>query len=87
MGNSIQDLRSHLFDTIRALKDSEKPMEIERARTIADVAQVVINSAKVEVDFLRMRGGDAKGTGFVPEDKIEGTGPRLVAGKAQSGSR
>lgn len=89
MSNTIADLRKHLFDTIAALKDTDKPMEIERAKTIADVAQTIINSAKVEVDFMRMRGDDSKGTGFIPEEKqIEAPGtPRLVRGAAQSGSK
>lgn len=89
MSNTIADLRKHLFDTIAALKDAEKPMEIERAKTIADVAQTIINSAKVEVDFMRMRGEDSKGTGFIPEEKeipAPGT-PRLVRGHAMSGSK
>jgi len=88
--NTIADLRKHLFDTIEALKDKTKPMELDRAKTIADVAQVVINSAKVEVDFMRMRGDGSAGTGFIPE-AIEGPGtpekPRLVKGAAQSGSK
>jgi hypothetical protein len=87
MSHSIADLRKHLFDTIAALKDSEKPMDLERAKTIADVAQTIINSAKVEVDFMRLRGD--KGSGFVPEEKqLPGTPerPRLIRGKAMSGS-
>jgi hypothetical protein len=53
---TIEKLREHLFDTLSALKDKEKPMDIERARAIADVAQVVINSAKVEVEFAKVSG-------------------------------
>lgn len=87
--NSIADLRKHLFETLAALKDETKPMELDRAKAIADVAQVVINSAKVEVDFMRMRGEGAKGTGFVPELEVtvEPGMPRLVKGAAQSGSK
>jgi hypothetical protein len=52
--NKIEDLRDHLFETIEMLKDNdENNMTVEKAKTIADVAQVIINSAKVEVDFLR----------------------------------
>jgi len=67
MRNKIEDLRNHLFLTIESLLDADKPMDIERAKVVADVAQVVINSAKVEVDFLRYMGGD--GTGFIPTEK------------------
>lgn len=65
MKNKIQHLRDHLFATLEALRDSESPMELERAKTIAEVAQVIINSAKVEVDFLRTGGTLGEGTGFI----------------------
>lgn len=83
MKNKIEDLRNHLFETIEALKDAEKPMELNRARTIAEVAQTIINTAKVEVDFLRMTQGQ-RGTGFIPHEQLPGTPerPRLVKGKA-----
>jgi|GEM_PF-607542 len=51
--NKISDLRDHLFETLEALKDPDKPMELERARVISDVAQTIINSAKVEVDLVK----------------------------------
>lgn len=58
MKNGIEDLRNHLFATLEALQDAEKPMELDRAKTVADVAQTIINSAKVEVDLLRVSGGN-----------------------------
>lgn len=64
MKNRIEDLRAHLFSTLSALRDSEKPMEVDRARAIADVAQVIVNSAKVEVDFIRATDA-AQNTGFI----------------------
>lgn len=54
--SDIDTLREHLFDTLKALKDPDKPMEIERAKAITDTAQVIINCAKVEVDFLKANG-------------------------------
>jgi dUTPase len=63
--NKIEDLRNHLFATLEALRDPDKPMEIERAKTIAEVAQVIVNTAKVEVEFIEATGrGD---TGFLPD--------------------
>ena len=64
MKNKIEDLRNHLFATIEQLQDEEKPMDLERAKAIADVAQVIINSAKVEIDFINKVGGT--GTNFIP---------------------
>jgi len=77
MKNKIEDLRNHLFATIEALLDDEKPMDIDRAKAVADVAQVMINSAKAEVEFMKVTGGT--GSGF-----IENTG-RLPALKAVGG--
>lgn len=64
MKNKIEDLRNHLFVTIESLLDTEKPMEIGRAKAIAEVAQVMINSAKVEVDMVKALGA-GNGTGFL----------------------
>jgi len=66
--NKIEDLRDHLFETLEALKDPDKPMEIDRAKAIADVAKEIIQSAKVEVDFLRVTGA-MNGSGFIPSDR------------------
>lgn len=66
MANTIDDLRNHLFDTLTALKDKEHPMDLDRAQTVADVAKVIVESAKVEVNFLKVTGA-LKSTGFLPE--------------------
>ena len=58
--NKLKDLRDHLFETIEALKDDEKPMEIERAKAISGVAQALIASAKVELQFLELTGQESQ---------------------------
>lgn len=63
MSNNIDTLRDHLFATLAALRDPEKPMDIERAKAVSEVAQVIINSAKVEVDHAKVTG--SKGSGFL----------------------
>ena len=68
MKNKIEDLRNHLFATIEGLLDEETPMELERAKAVADVAQVIVNSAKIEVDFIKVT-GRSEGTGLIPEIK------------------
>lgn len=88
MKNKIDDLRDHLFATLEALRDPEKPMDIERAKTVASVAQVIVDSAKVENEFMKLTGSD--GSGFIEKHAQLPAGapgtPRLVNGKAQSGS-
>lgn len=63
MSKTIIDLREKLFETIDALNDKEKPMDIERANAIVKVAGTIIESAKVEVQAMELVG--ALGTGFV----------------------
>ena len=54
--NKIEDLRNHLFATIEGLLDEEKPLDIERAKAVAHVSSVIIESAKVEVKALEIIG-------------------------------
>lgn len=56
--NKISDLRDHLFETLEALKDDDKPMDLARAHAISEIAQTIINSAKVEVDLVKAVRGD-----------------------------
>lgn len=65
MKTKIEDLREHLFATLEELRDQDKPMELDRAKAIADVAQTIINSAKVENEFLKLS-GKSEGSGFIP---------------------
>lgn len=56
--NNITAVRQHLLDTLADLRDRDKPMEVERARAVADVARVLVDSAKVEVDFIKATSGN-----------------------------
>lgn len=58
----INDLREHLFDTIAQVKQGT--MDLARAKQIADVGRVIVDSAKVEVEAMRAVGAK-KGTGFL----------------------
>ena len=64
--NKIEDLRNHLFETLEALKDKDEPMDLDRARAVADVARVIVESAKVEVNFLKVTGA-LRSTDFLPD--------------------
>ena len=65
MNENIDDLREHLFAVLAGLRDKDNPMDIERAKAISDVAQVVINSAKVEVDYYKVAGSMPGGSSFI----------------------
>lgn len=62
--NKIEDLRNHLFLTLEKLHDGD--IDLETAKAIKDVGQVIVNSAKVEVDFVKVTEG--RGSGFIPID-------------------
>ncbi len=67
MSDDITALRAELFATLRGLRDPNTPLDLERARAVADVAQTIINTAKVEVEFMRTTGRNAA-TGFLPQE-------------------
>jgi hypothetical protein len=78
--NKLSDLRDHLFETLEALKDPDKPMDIARAKAIAGVAQTIINSATVEVKALDAYGQMGQSDFFekkpaLPEGKQEKKAP------------
>lgn len=54
----INQLRDHLMETLAALRDRENPMEPDRARAVAQVASVLVDTAKVEVDYIKATGQD-----------------------------
>jgi hypothetical protein len=84
MPNTIDDLRSHLFETLAALKDKETPMELDRARAVADVARVLVDSAKVEVEFLKVTGA-TRSTGFLPQDSTPPATSKRAPGRLTPG--
>lgn len=54
MKNKIEDLRNHLFETIELLKDGDNNgMTLEKAKMICQVSDKIIDTAKVEVDYLK----------------------------------
>ena len=65
--NKIEDLRNHLFATMEALLDEDKPLELDRAKAIADIAQVIVDSAKVEVEYVKATERSRASSGFFPE--------------------
>lgn len=84
MKNNIDDLRDHLFETIERLKDKDDPMDLQRAKTIADVSQTIINSAKVEIDLLKHTGGEAASPLFIKPRELSGPATpavRAIGGK------
>lgn len=55
---TLAELRSTLFDTLKQLKQGDEKMPIERAKAIVEVSDAIINTAKYELQFLRDVGDD-----------------------------
>lgn len=63
MSKNINDLREAMFDTLASLKKGE--ITVEQAKAMAEIGQTIVNSAKVEIEFVKTTGGT--GSGFVPD--------------------
>lgn len=68
----ISTLRRHMLDQLRALRTAprgeELGLEIRRAKAVTEVAQTIINAAKVEVDYVNAVKGAAEST-FLQEQE------------------
>jgi hypothetical protein len=60
--NDINELRTALFETLQAVKTGT--MDVSRAKAVSDVAQTIINTAKVEIDYMAAS-GETVSSGFL----------------------
>jgi len=70
--NNKQDitaLRTTLFEVLQGVRD--KSINIEEAKAVNEIAQTIINSAKIEVEHLKVYQGLGKGTDFIPVSMME----------------
>ena len=82
MKNKLSDLRNHLFATLESLTEAhgdslKMPIEIERAKAVSEVAQTIINSAKLELQYLELAGGENLKSEFLDTKPA----PALIADK------
>lgn len=64
----INQVRQALLDTLADLRNKEAPMDIERAKAVATVASVLVDTAKVENDYLKITGQDRSNFIEIPDD-------------------
>ena len=55
MSQDITSLREQLFATLAAVKDGS--IDIDRARAVNEIGKTLLDTARVEVDYLRVIGG------------------------------
>jgi len=56
MSKSITDLRDILFATLEGIKTGA--VDLDKARNINEVAKTIVDTAKLEVEYLRVTNGD-----------------------------
>jgi hypothetical protein len=64
----IDQVRSALMDTLTDLRNKENPMDIKRALAVAQVANVLVESARVENEYLKLTGQDRSEFLEIPPD-------------------
>ena len=80
----INTLREHLMGTLADLRNRQDPMEPDRARAVAQVAGVLVDTAKVEVDYIKATGQDV--SNFIDGMKAPDT-PQIEQTPTQDGPR
>lgn len=55
--HSLNELRGHLMATLAGLRDKQHPMPVDTARAIAQVGSVLVDTARVEIEFLKATKG------------------------------
>ncbi len=69
---NIADLREHLFAQLEALADPDRKIDLRRMRLTHDIAERIIDTARVEVQFAAVMKG-AMDVPFI-EDQAEERG-------------
>jgi hypothetical protein len=56
--DNFNSMREIIFESIKMVKDGS--LDLDKAKTISMLSQTIINSVKVEVDFLKLTGSTDK---------------------------
>jgi hypothetical protein len=59
--NKLSDLRDHIFSALERIDDDQLTpeqldYEIKKANAVANLSSMIIQSAKIEVDFIKVTG-------------------------------
>lgn len=68
--NKMTDVRDHMIAAMENLLDDTLEFDVEKAKAIASLGNVLVKSAKVELDYLKaVNGTDDMSTGFMNLEK------------------
>jgi hypothetical protein len=76
MSKKMDDLREVLFATLQGVKDGS--VDLDKARAINELGKTLTDTAKVEVDYLRVTAGAS--SGFMDPATTPGKQPGAIAG-------
>lgn len=74
---TISAVRAELIATLADLRCRDNPMDPSRAKAIAQIGSVLVDSARVENEFLKLTGGTDSAFFLAEEDEDEPELPRL----------
>ena len=68
--NRIENLRDHLFEQLEKLNDdslvsTDLRSEIDRAKAMSGLAKEILQSSKIEIEFMKVVGGRDTNTDFI----------------------
>lgn len=64
----MNQVRQSLLETLADLRNRENPMDVDRARAIAQVAGVLVDTAKAEIDYIKVTGAGT--SDFIEPEQI-----------------
>lgn len=62
---TLNNLRSTLFEVLDEVLDKNQPMEVKRAIAVSQLANQIINSAKVQLQAVNVLGQDSIPSDFL----------------------
>lgn len=65
---NMSDLRNKLFECLTDIQD--RKINVQEAKAICEVAQTIISSVKVEVEYMKVIGGKKAGSFMAIEDAL-----------------
>jgi hypothetical protein len=74
VSDKLQDLRTALFAALREVKEGH--LDLDRARAINEISKTLIDTAKVEIDYIRATGG--VNSEFLESERVNGKLPGVT---------
>lgn len=81
---NIEKLRDILFDQLESLADPKKEVDLDRSKLINETAQLIVNTAKVEVEHAKVLKGALTLPFIEGQDSVQERPYQSIPGKSPS---